>query len=270
MLPYLDLPTLSVGPFTVASFGILSALGVVVGARLALDAARRDPGDARPLSEALPWMILGGLVGAHLMHVLAYHPATLAEAGPIVLLRIWDGLSSMGGVLGALAALVIHFRLTGRRIMPYLDAIALGAAPGWAIARIGCFTVHDHPGRLTDFPLAVAFPGGARHDLGLYEALLLASLAVVLLVVRRRVGAPRPGLLMGLLAVGYAVPRFFLDFLRATDLPGADGRYFGLTPAQYVTLGLLALGLWLLLRGRRSAVTRDVPGPVTGLEPGRT
>jgi prolipoprotein diacylglyceryltransferase len=31
----------------------------------------------------------------------------------------------------------------------------------------------------------------------------------------------------------YGVVRFGLDFLRATDLPSADPRYFGLTPAQF-------------------------------------
>src|SRR5690606_24996074 len=125
--------------------------------------------------------------------------------------RIWDGLSSMGGVLGGLIALVIVFRRRGWKLGPYLDALALGVAPGWMVARLGCFTAHDHPGVLTDFPLAVAFPDGPRHDLGLYDALVLGALSLVLYALARR---PRPqGLLMGILALGYSIPRFFLDFL---------------------------------------------------------
>lgn len=56
----------------------------------------------------------------------------------------------------------------------------------WAIARIKCFSVHDHPGRLTSFPLAVAFPEEARHDLGLYDALLLGAITVILYACARR------------------------------------------------------------------------------------
>ena len=53
---------------------------------------------------------------------------------------------------------------------------------------------------------------------------------------------------MGLLAVLYAPCRFALDFLRASDLSFVDRRYAGLTPAQYVVVALLGLGVWLLVR----------------------
>ncbi len=139
---------------------------------------------------------------------------------------------------------MVFFRIKGWQIRPHLDAIALGAAPGWMVARLGCFTAHDHPGVLTDFPLAVAFPDGPRHDLGLYDAILLGTLSLVLYALARK---KRPeGFLMGVLAVGYSVPRFFLDFLRARDLPFVDGRIFGLTPAQYLTVVWTGLGIWLL------------------------
>ena len=45
---------------------------------------------------------------------------------------------------------------------------------------MGCFVVHDHPGKVTDFALAVsdyrfgAPPFQARHDLGFYEVLYSA------------------------------------------------------------------------------------------------
>ena len=118
---------------------------------------------------------------------------------------------------------------------------------GWAIARIGCFLVHDHPGRLTRFPLAVQFPGGARHDLGLYEAVVLLAIAGLLwrLWARRRL----EGRLLGLLAVLYGAARFLLDFLRASDVAYADARYAGLTPAQYGSVLLVTWGAWRLGKG---------------------
>jgi phosphatidylglycerol:prolipoprotein diacylglycerol transferase len=230
-------------------FGVLSAVGVVVGSVLAnWAAASYGPGKVEPMREMAPWAVGFGLVGGHFMHVFGYHPELLRE-DPWVVVRIWEGLSSMGGVLGALVGIAIAFRRMKVPLLPYLDALALGAAPGWAIARVGCFLVHDHPGVPTTFPLAVRFPaalGGPRHDLGLYDVLVLLGLSVLLFVVART--RPGQGRLMGLLAVGYCACRFGLDFLRATDLSFVDRRYAGLTPAQYVVAGLFCVGVWLLAR----------------------
>lgn len=232
-------------------FGVLSALGVVVGAWLAARQARRYwPGDDQPLRDMVPWAVSFGLFGGHLLHLFAYHPELLRRDDPFLVLRFWEGLSSMGGVLGALVGIFVFFRRAKRPVGPWLDALALGAAPGWAVARLGCFLVHDHPGVLTDSPLAVNFPvsrfGGPRHDLGLYDMVALLLISGVLWAWARR--RPPEGRLMGLLAVLYSVQRFFTDFLRASDLDFVDRRYAGLTPAQYIVVGLAAVGVWLLVR----------------------
>lgn len=248
MLPYLELPQLSL-PLgqKIDIFGVLSTIGVGVGAGLAARAARKyGPGDDEPLRGVVTWAVMFGLYGGHFLHIFGYHPELLKADDPWLFIRFWEGLSSMGGVLGALLGIFVYFRRIKQPVSPYLDALALGTAPGWAIARVGCYFVHDHPGVKTDFPLAVAYPGGARHDLGLYDVFVLLALTGVLhLAAKRR---PREGRLMGLLAVGYSVPRFLLDFLRASDLSFVDRRYLGLTPAQFIVIGIFAAGVWLLTR----------------------
>jgi phosphatidylglycerol:prolipoprotein diacylglycerol transferase len=256
VIPFVELPALDL-PFgqRLDVFGVLSTVGVVVGAIIAERAARwYGPGDPAPLREVVPWLVGLGLVGGHAMHVFVYHPELLTPGDRWLVLRVWDGLSSTGGVLGGLAGLVIAFRRLGRPAGPYLDALALGTAPGWAIARVGCFLVHDHPGVRTDSWLAVAFPGGPRYDLGLCEVFVLAAIAAALFALSR--ARLRQGRLMGWLAVLYSPARFGLDFLRATDLPFADRRYAGLTPAQYVVAALFVVGLWLLLRAAPETTTQ--------------
>ncbi|MFZ5441620.1 MAG: prolipoprotein diacylglyceryl transferase [Myxococcota bacterium] len=252
MVPYFELPALNL-PFgqRIDIFGVLSAAGVVLGAWLAAREARRYwPGRDQPLRDVVTWAVVFGLFGGHFMHLFAYHPELLTPRDPFYVLRFWDGLSSMGGVLGALLGIFLFFRKIKEPVSPFLDALALGTAPGWMVARIGCFLVHDHPGVRTDFFLAVDFPatpyGGPRHDLGLYDVFVLAALSVVLYALKQR--RPRQGRLMGVLALGYSIPRFFLDFLRASDLSFVDRRYLGLTPAQYVVVGLAVTGVWLLFR----------------------
>jgi phosphatidylglycerol:prolipoprotein diacylglycerol transferase len=99
--------------------------------------------------------------------------------------------------------------------------IASAVLAGWAVARLGCFTVHDHPGILTTLPLAVAFPEGPRHDLGLDDALVLIGIAVIVRVLDR--SRTLRGRLLALVAALYGMARFGLDFLRARDLPYVEG-----------------------------------------------
>lgn len=258
-IPYIEVPSLPLlFGIEIHPFSVFVAGGVLLGASLAARAARwYGPGDDTPLRDIVIWALGGGMLGAHFLHVFGYHPEILREQGVMGVLRIWDGISSMGGVLGSLIGMGIFFKRRGLKMRPYLDAIALGAAPGWSVARIGCFFAHDHPGIRTDFPLAVAYPGGARHDLGLYDCLLLAAISLVLYLVARK---KRPeGTIMGLLAILYSLPRFYFDTLRATDLSFVDGRYFGLTPAQFITPVLCVVGVSLIVRGYRQA--RPSPAP---------
>jgi phosphatidylglycerol:prolipoprotein diacylglycerol transferase len=255
VIPWFDLPGLSLGPVNVQSFGVLSALGILLATVLTSRAARQLGKDPQVPVDFAVAGVLAGVVGGHLVHLLAYHPEELHD--PWRVLMLWEGLSSMGGLLGGVAAAVVWFRARRIPFREYADAFALGIAPGWGVARIGCFTVHDHPGVLTSFPLAVRFPDGPRHDLGLYEAILLLSLGALLWALHRR-GTLRGGLLP-LLAVAYGVGRFLLDFLRARDVVYADARHLGLTFAQYTAVALVAWGAAGLVRLRRGGFAAAAP-----------
>ena len=246
MIPYFVIPPLRLGPISLQPFGILSAAGILLASHLLVREARRRGLDTTPIERLATWAVASGIVGAHLVHLLLYHPEELRQGGPLQLLKVWDGLSSTGGVLGGILGVAVFARRYGVRFATYADAFALVVPAGWAVARLGCFSVHDHPGVLTNFFLAVGFPDGPRHDLGLYDALVLAVITAVVYSVDRR-GLLR-GKLLALVAVLYGVSRFALDFLRARDLPYVDARYLGLTPAQYAALALLAWGSWRLLR----------------------
>jgi phosphatidylglycerol:prolipoprotein diacylglycerol transferase len=246
VIPYFEVPTLHLGPVPIQPFGILTALGVYTAATLLARDARKRGLDPQPVSDFAVWGVLAGVVVAHFVHLFLYHPEELRERGPLQILRVWDGLSSTGGALGGVLAAAVFFRLRRVRFSDYADTFALSVATGWAIARLGCFAVHDHLGIRSNSPLAVDFPGGARFDLGLFDAVLLFSISALLYYLARR-GA-LTGRLLALLALLYGAGRFCLDFLRARDIAYADARYLGLTPAQYAALALIAYGLWQLTR----------------------
>jgi phosphatidylglycerol---prolipoprotein diacylglyceryl transferase len=257
VIPYFQIPPLRIGPLAIQPFGVLAAAGVYLASVLLIRRAREEGLDPAPMNSFATWALLGGIVGGHLVHLLLYHPEELRSGGALQILKVWDGLSSTGGVLGGLAAGAAFFRLRHLSFAAYGDVFALSVASGWAVARLGCFSVHDHPGVLTSFPLAVAFPGGARHDLGLYDALLLGAITAVLYALRRR--GTLHGDLLALLALLYGAGRFLLDFLRARDIPYADARYAGLTPAQWFCIALVAYGVARLGGRARRAVAPAPP-----------
>jgi phosphatidylglycerol:prolipoprotein diacylglycerol transferase len=202
-------------------------------------------------SENMRWVIFAALGAAYYFFTDKFFPERNVDF--MTTIKAWDGLSSMGGVLGALLGIFIYFRKEKIPLSPYLDALALGTAPGWAIARIGCYLVHDHPGTHSSWPLAVDYPvltyGGPRHDLGLYDFFVLTAISALIWGLRKKLYGR--GILMGLLATIYSVSRFNLDFLRASDLGFVDKRYAGLTPAQYIVVGIFAIGVRLLVLGMR-------------------
>jgi len=245
MIPYFTLPSFELFGMNIQPFFLLVTAGIVAGVlvydRLCRNATGIDKRVALHLPEIL---VLSGFIGGHLVHVLVYHPELMAD-DPLVLLKFWGGLSSLGGFLGALAGGLIYMRLIKKqKLMPYVDRLVVGLTVGWVFGRSGCATAHDHLGTFSDFPLAIRFPEGARHDLGFYELLLtLAILAVQFLMMRR----PRrqADYLMVTLFM-FAPVRFLLDFLRATDVKWSDQRFLGLTFAQYAVILLLAAAFWLL------------------------
>lgn len=251
MLPYFELREIPLGGGrSVAAFGVLVVLGVAAGIRTAHVRARALGVPEHEINVAMAWALVAGLLGSHLFVLATEEHA--AGLGPARLVEFWSGMSAFGGFFGAFLGLVVHFR---RRRRPWLleaDILVEALVVGWVFGRLGCTLVHDHVGAPSTFALAIRFPGGPRHDLGLYELLytvLVLVPAVVLMGRRPR----RPGTTVVVVALLYAPARFLADFLRHTDLPMPDARYLGLTPAQYACLALLAIGLALAHRMRAAA-----------------
>ena len=231
-VPYLEQPSFSIGPLTIHAFGVIVAVavyaGLVIGGRrftrLGLD---------RALGERLAWwVVVGGFLGAHLFSVLFYFPEKVAD-NPLVLFKLWEDISSFGSILGGGLGVWLFFRIRAPNIeaptrWAYLDVAAFVFPISLMIGRLACTIAHDHPGTVTDFPLAVSLeserarefisrvyadagrlaelPAPATlarlgfHDLGWYEFLYLALVVVPLMLLldrrERRWQAPRPGIFL--------------------------------------------------------------------------
>jgi phosphatidylglycerol:prolipoprotein diacylglycerol transferase len=250
VLPYFELHEIPIGDGrSVAAFGVLVALGVACGILFAQRRARVLGISESGINVAMAWALVSGFAGSHLV-VLATEPDAFAH-GAWSVLEFWSGMSSFGGFFGALVGLAIHFRRRGDWRVE-ADVLVQALVVGWVFGRLGCALVHDHVGTLSTFPLAVRFPDGPRHDLGLYELLYTVLVLLPAIVILNRRPRP-PGTTIWVIALLYAPARFLGDFLRHTDLPTPDARYLGLTPAQYACLALATIGIVLAKGHRRRA-----------------
>ncbi len=236
-------------------FGVIVAIAVLVGAKLSERYAKRSGVSPQVMGDLVGHIVITAFVSCYFLNGLLYEPAKFWAVvdNPI---RLFDfknyylGLSSYGGFVGAVLGLLIW---KWRRRLP---AIVVGESAVWAfpfawtIGRLACFTAKDHPGVVTDFFLAVdnyhygqpdhwengepVYP--PRHDLGLYEAMYTALIALLFFFLSRK-KVRKPGFYFGLFPILYAVARFPLDYLRVDD-----ATYGGLTPGQWGSILLLFAG----------------------------
>ncbi len=249
--PYAGPTIFHIGPLSFPLFGLLVVTGVVIGHSLVLRLAGEKGIGLDEMRNAAAWAIGAGFVGAHLVDVFVYHPERLAHDGPIALVRIWQGISSYGGFFGALAGVGFYFWRLGKSWWTHADMLIQGLVAGWVFGRLGCTLTSDHLGRLSNFALAFNYPSGARHNVGFYELLYTVLVLVPAIFVLRRRESMRqyvPGTYIATLAALYAPARFGFDFLRATDIAHPDPRWLGLTGAQYFSVLVFALSLWMLQR----------------------
>src|SRR5687768_9832025 len=128
LIPYIQLPDLvliperviSRAPLALKPFGTLVALGVYVGSACAIRQARRVGLDGRAMVSFLTWIVVSSFFFAHVIDALSYYPEEVAR-DPWMLLRLWEGLSSFGGFVGAiLGGIAWRFRhRTG--VLEYTD-----------------------------------------------------------------------------------------------------------------------------------------------------
>lgn len=246
-----SLPIPFIGDIAIQPFGILVAIGIVLASLLAEKRTLACGIPQKVIADLIVHVVPLSLISAYFLNAVFYHPNLVIDIlhDPKLLLENYLGLSSFGGFLGGIIGGMIWRYRRKMSLIVVGDAIGFAFPLGWLFGRTGCFLIHDHPGIITDFPLAVdnyRMSGLARHDLGLYEAIFSLMVMVLFLFLARK---KRPqGFFLSLLPLLYSPIRFFLDFLRETPQWGGDARYLGFTPAQYGSILLFIIGLGLFYR----------------------
>ncbi len=265
-------------------YGLLVTLGTLVGAFVADRQARKRGHNPDHVWNALILVMVFGLIGARLYHVLST-PAGGATslsyylAQPREIVSFWNGglrgLGIAGAMVGGILAILVYSKFAKLRFAEWLDLAALGLPLGQAIGRWGNYFNQELYGYPTNLPWGVPIqtqyrlpvfadqPLDARfHPTFLYESLWCLLLFFVLAYLNR---AWRDRLVHGDIAmlylILYAGGRYVIELQRPDAWMVA-----GLPAAQLlavVTVAVAALVvLWrhgLFQRGVEPAEPADMP-----------
>lgn len=267
------MPGIQIGPVSIAYYGMIVMAGAVSAAFMTAWLARKKGLDPEFVWDGLLWVLIGGIIGARLWHILT-PPASMVEQGittyyylthPLDAIAIWNGgVGIPGAIIGGGLALYFYCRRRGENFAVWADIAAPGLALAQAIGRWGNYVNQELYGAPTNLPWAISIDPQYRldgfedveyyHPLFLYESLWnLANMFFLLWIGRRFEKNLLPGDVFLIYLVTYPLGRFLLEFLRLDPSPVAG---LNINQTLMIVVALVSAGI-LIFRHRRR------PSPVT-------
>ena len=278
-------PNLFEGFVTVRWYGLMFAIGFLVGYEIVYRIFKHEGAPEKWLGSLFIYVVVATILGARLGHVFfydwAYYSQHLGE-----ILKVWEGgLASHGGTAGILLAIWIFSRAVTKRPMLWtLDRLVVPVGFVAALIRFGNLMNHEIYGSATTLPWGFKFVDnihqwmhGAEpiftapsHPTQIYEALCyLITFGVCMYMYWRRNAQEREGLIFGVFMLGIFVPRFFIEFIKNVQEPWeiAMRQSIGLDQGQLLSIPFIVLGTWLIIRAmRRPRVPLEYPNEFSDAE----
>ena len=261
------------GPITLSWHGLLTFVAVAVAVWLVARWGAKDGMIVDSIYSVAVWAIIGGVIGARLLHVIDFWDEVYRDDFFSVF-SVWSGGIAIygaiiGGFIGGAAYIMIRnsewFLAMWRTVFPFMGEAHKANLPGigrladitapalllaQAIGRLGDIINGEHFSKVTDLPWGVIYtnansPGIFRpptHPTVGYELIFDLVLLAAIWPLRDRL---RPhGMFFALYLATYSIGRFFLSFLREEF-----NVYFGgnLNEAQVVAIIVVIFTVPLLV-----------------------
>lgn len=250
------------GSFSLPTYGVLVATGVVVGLMVAARMSRRQGLDPEKAWNLGIYAVLAAIAGAKLLLIINNFGEYASDPRKIFSLNtLQAGGVFYGGVLAAIAVSVWYIRRNHMPVLRTCDAFAPGLALGHSIGRIGCFAAGCCWGKPTGHWWGVIFTNPLAKDwvgtplyiplepTQLFEsAVELVNFFILYWLLRHK---KFEGQVIGAYLFLYGFARYFLEYLR--DDPDRGSVFNGaMTGTQLISIVLVIAGglLWL----RRTAI----------------
>lgn len=276
----------AIGSLEVRWYGILWALGFLLGYLVMDKIYKKERMPEGSLDSLLIYMLVSTVVGARLGHCLFYEPNYYLSR-PLEMLKIWEGgLASHGGAIGILIGLLLYVRRFNKSTnkkkgdktpityLWILDRVVIPVCLVGALIRVGNVCNHEIYGTPTSLPWGFVFLRGQEqfcgtfdqyvectsqsccppekwlpcHPTGLYEALfcLLTMGLLLYLYYKKEAGDRHPGLLFGLFLVIIFTSRILIEFLKNVQVSFETN--MTLDMGQWLSIPFVLTGIVMIIR----------------------
>ena len=150
--------------FSIHSYGVLLAIGFMVGISLSVKESIRVQVDPEKILNLIFWILISSIIGSRVFHCIVFYPQYVDN--PLRILYLWEGgLVFYGGFIGALLACVIYLRINKMNFWQVSDFLIPLVMLGLMFGRIGCLLAGCCFGKTcgSDFIFGMTF----HHTLGL-------------------------------------------------------------------------------------------------------
>lgn len=239
----------SIGLLQVRWYGLVIITALIIGYLLANHLKPRFKQlKMLNLGDLVPWLVIGGILGARLYYVIFNFDYFLQR--PAAALKIWEGgLAIHGAFLGALIALLIYLRKHRLNFFSVSDLLVIPLIFGQAIGRWGNFFNEEAYGSPTNLPWRLFISLDKRlpaleayqyfHPTFLYESLWNILVFVLLLVLLYK--TKKPGIILAFYLIFYSLGRFFIEAFRTDSLMLGSIKI-----AQLISLVFILCGITIL------------------------
>lgn len=257
--------------------GFFSVVAMVVGVWLAGRAASRENLDKDLVYNTAIWGIIGGVIGARIVHVVDYW--SVYSLNPVSIFQMWSGgIGLWGGILGGWLGGSAYGFFSKQNVGKLMDIGAVSLLVGQTIGRIGDIINGEHCAISTDTPWGWFFthpnspgryciekssnwsqgyfPEGTSYQTPVHPAIVYEMIwnMIGLFIITLLRGRVRPdGSIFMIYLFWYSIGRFFIQFLRL------DSIKFGIFQEAHIIafICFFITGIFIIFKTRLSFKTEN-------------
>ena len=259
-------PELISSPVTVRWYGLMFAIGFLVGYEIVWRMFRHEGAPEKWVGSLFVYVVVATFFGARFGHVFFYAWDYYSQhLGDILKVRE-GGLASHGGAIGIVIAILLYSKyVTKKNPLWTFDRLVVPVPFVGALIRMGNLFNHEIYGGPTDLPWGFSFIDnigawmhGAQpimtvpcHPTQIYEALCYLALFVVLMLMYWKWNAQRrQGLIFGVFFTVLFSARFLIEYVKNVQEPWEVGMIesIGMNMGQLLSVPFIIVGVILIVR----------------------
>ncbi len=242
----------SLGPIHVRYYGLLFAMGFMLGYYIIERMFKSEGIQQEWLDKLFMYVVIATIVGARLGHVIFYGWDYYSQH-PGDIIKIWEGgLASHGGAIGILVALYYYSKKVTKRSMIWtLDRLVVPVALAAVFIRLGNLMNSEIYGHATDLPWGFVFERRgeevAKHPTQLYEAICyLITFVTVFFTYWKTKAKEKQGLIFGIFLIGIFASRFFIEYVK--EVQEAWEMDMTLKMGQWLSVPFVVAGVYYIYK----------------------